>query len=504
MPFSRSRTLRRAILFPCVLVPGLGGTAVIERFHCSRTLAPESIVEPKAPVEPVVVEPLAAPAPSSMVAVAPKDPRAELRDWLKKNVPEGGEVIDDDGPNLGVVHTSRTGETFYKIAAAYIDLTNAYTNKELAGSIAKANAKLPWGALPEGTRVIVPRIVTSIPKTPSEGRLPWPEDKSLRGLYANSMYAGSVDLPAALDTMAARGMNAIVVDAKDVTGLYTYKSKIPLAVELDASKHSQIPSFARLVRVAHARDIRVIARIACFRDEWIGPRKGELAIQSKWGQPHRAPSKIVDWLDPANEQVQNYLLEVVQESLDAGVDEIQLDYVRYPTEGIGDADFKLKSRGLTPVGVITDFVKRVHEVTKKSNVPLSLDVFGVIAWNYKVDTDATGQDLTQLAPIVEALSPMVYPSHFADGFQGYEVPGDHPDIVGIGTKKAVVLLKSVEATTVVRPWVQAFPWKSPSFGAGYIAEQIKEAKNGGGVGWLAWNSGGEYGATFQALPSKKK
>jgi hypothetical protein len=497
-------------VLPCLLLPGLGGTAVIERFHCAQTMPHEASTqpaEPKAPIEPTLVEPVAAavPAPSSMVAIAPpKDPRAELREYLTRNLPEGGAIVEDDGPTLGVVHTCRAGETAYKIAASYVDLTTAYTNKELAAAIYKANSKLPSGELVEGTKVVIPRIVTSAPKSPSEARLPWPEDRSLRGLYANSMYAGSVDLPASLDTMAAHGMNAIVVDAKDVTGLFTYKSKIPLALELDASKHSQIPSLARLVRVAHARDIRVVARIACFRDEWVGPRRTELAVQAKGGGAHRAPSKIIDWLDPANEQVQTYLVAVVDEAIAAGVDEIQLDYVRYPTEGIGNADFKLKERGLTAVSVITDFVKRVHETTKKANVPLSLDVFGVVAWGYKVDTDATGQDLTELAPVVEAISPMVYPSHFAEGFHGYEVPGDHPDIVAIGTKKAVDLVKSIPATTAIRPWVQAFPWKSPSFGSTYIADQIRESKNGGGVGWLAWNSGGEYGATFQALPTKKK
>ncbi len=105
-----------------------------------------------------------------------------------------------------------------------------------------------------------------------------------------------------------------------------------------------------------------------------------------------------------------------------------------------------------------------------------------------------------LAPHIEALSPMVYPSHFANGFMGYEKPGDHADIVAIGTKRAVEEVKAVGAKTVVRSWVQAFPWKTTTFGPQYIADQIREAKVGGGVGWLAWNSGGEYGATFYAVP----
>src|SRR5205823_4921406 len=114
-----------------------------------------------------------------------------------------------------------------------------------------------------------------------------------------------------------------------------------------AIRFATVPSLSRLVRVAHARGIRVIARVACFRDEHLAPKHHELAVQSKHGGPHRAPSKIVDWLDPANELVQDYVIAVMQETLDAGVDEVQLDYVRYPTEGIGDADFKLASRGLT-------------------------------------------------------------------------------------------------------------------------------------------------------------
>ena len=78
------------------------------------------------------------------------------------------------------------------------------------------------------------------------------------------------------------------------------------------------------------------------------------------------------------------------------------------------------------------------------------------------------------------------------------------DVVAIGTKKFADEVKAVGANVVIRPWVQAFPWKTTSFGAKYIADQISEAKKGGGIGWLAWNSGGEYGATFGAVPVAKK
>lgn len=471
---------------------------------------PPSPVVVSTAAEAPTAEPPKAEPPKAEVVAAPEvkpapTPRELLRTWLLAHLPPGGSV-EDDGPTLSVVHTVQKGDNARAIAASYIDLTTNYAEGDLAAAMFKANPSAHFGALVVGQKVRIPNVVTEPVKTGNDARLGWPKEDSgaLRGIYANATMAGQASFPALLDRMAVHGMNALVIDSKDVTGFFTYPSKIPLAVEVHANKHTTITSFDRLTRFAHARGIRVIARVTCFRDENIGPQRHALAVQKKGGGAHVAPSKVIDWLDPANEQVQTYLLDVVDEALAAGVDEVQLDYVRYPTEGIWDADFHLKEKQATTAQVITDFIKRVHEHTQKANAALSLDVFGVVAWRDPRDIAATGQDLRMLAPHIEALSPMVYPSHFATGFMGYEKPGDHADIVAIGTKRAVEEVKAVGAKTVVRSWVQAFPWKTTSFGPQYIADQIREAKVGGGVGWLAWNSGGEYGATFYAVPPAKK
>lgn len=491
----------RLVCAAVVVLPGLDvSTNARLGFSCARET--ESLaVTPATPPKPTTASVAVAPPPPVKPALPPPETPAS---WLAKQVPDGGKVVND-GPNLSVQHTAKEGETLLQLSAKYIDLTDFFSEGQLLHALEKQNPKAR-GKLAAGTTVTIPGIVQAIPKTGAEARLGWPKEDggSLRGIYANAWMAGLPTFPALLDQVAQKGMNALVLDAKDVTGQFTYPSKIPLAVEIGASKHATLPSFARVVRFAHARGIRVVARVSCFRDEWLGPRKGELAVQKKGGGPHVAPSKIVDWLDPTNEKVQQYLLDVIDESLEAGVDEIQLDYVRYPTEGVWDADFHLKEKGTTAREVITGFVKRVHEHTQKHQVPLSLDIFGVVAWRHGPDMDSTGQDIRMLAPHVEALSPMVYPSHFAVGFQGYEKPGDHPDIVAIGTKKAVEEVEAIGAKTVIRPWVQAFPFRTTSFGTGYVREQMIEAKKGGGVGWLAWNSGGEYGATLAAVTGLKK
>jgi hypothetical protein len=292
-------------------------------------------------------------------------------------------------------------------------------------------------------------------------------------------------------------MNSIVLDVKDISGTLTYPTEVPLANRVRATQYATLPSLARFVEVAHARQIRVIARIACFHDEWVAPRRRDLAIRNKHGGAHVGPSGRADWLDPQNPEVRAYLLGLVDEAIAKGVDEVQLDYVRYPTEGILGADFHLENK--TTVDVITDFVKTVHQHTHSHNVPLSLDVFGVVAWQHDVDTAATGQDLAQLAPYVEVLSPMVYPSHFTPGFAGFDEPGDHPEVVRIGTSQAKAVAAAANPQIVMRPWVQAFPFRSPHFGVAYIADEIREAQLAGGLGFLAWNAGGEYGATLAAV-----
>jgi hypothetical protein len=203
-----------------------------------------------------------------------------------------------------------------------------------------------------------------------------------------------------------------------------------------------------------------------------------------------------EWLDPNNVAAQDYLLAIVDETLATGVDEIELDYVRYPTEGIAHADFAL--RGTKTTEVIAGFVERVHELTREAGVPLSLDLFGVVAWQRAVDVRATGQDLARLGPLVEAISPMVYPSHFREGFNGYADPGAHPEVVAFGTKQAEVVLRKSGSTAVVRPWIQAFPWHAAGYSSTYVAQEIAQARAARGVGWLAWNAGGYYNEVFAA------
>ena len=217
-------------------------------------------------------------------------------------------------------------------------------------------------------------------------------------------------------------------------------------------------------------------------------------------QPWRENGKLV-WSDPSNLRVQDYDLALARFVAGSGADEIQFDYVRFPAEGDQkDAQFAfMKSHPQWQrADVIADFLSRAYSELHPSGVLLSLDVFGVMAWQRSVDLNHTGQDITRMAKFCDVLSPMIYPSHFF-GMDGYKRPGDAPEHF-ISTSMQRFEKVTQGSGVVLRPWLQAFAWRTPSYSPEYIETQVKVAKNNGGVGFLFWNARNDYGRPFAAMP----
>ncbi|HVH48212.1 MAG TPA: putative glycoside hydrolase, partial [Labilithrix sp.] len=264
-------------------------------------------------------------------------------------------------------------------------------------------------------------------------------------------------------------------------------------------------SYARAVRFAHDRGVRVIARVSCFNDAFMAKAHPGMAIRGISGHPYRN-----GWLDPQNERAQEYVIDLAKEAIEAGADEIQLDYVRFPVTGMKNIDFGLdtKKDPNAKIDVISRFVDRVHAVTRAHGVPLSLDVFGVIAFGKKVDMQNLGQDPAELAKRAEFLSAMVYPSHYDPGFMGLEEPGDHPELVGLGVKHMLAEMEErgvdPDKSAKIRPWLQAMRHKSSNYGPGYIQEEIRTGDKAGGSGWLLWNPGQIYDVAWRAVQKPRE
>lgn len=432
-----------------------------------------------------------APLEAKGAATATAAPRADdLAAYFEKNVPTGGAV--EGGDALKIVHTVAPGDTYAALAAAYLELTEIYTATELARAIEKKNPSLA-----AGSKIEIPSILTRAPRDPREEKLGWPEDKALRALFMTGPFVAMrwVD---SLDKMAARGFNAVILDAKDYQGPVTYPTKAKIAAEIGAAAKPSIPNLARAIRFAHWRGIRVSLRIPCFHDPMADKkaRDGRLSLKSATtGQPVH-----IDWLDPTNVEAQDYAIEIAKEGIEAGADEINLDYVRFPVH-ITDRFAKLPDPSKRS-NMIRDFVKRVHAETKPAGVMLSLDLFGVTATGARSDIDRLGQDIATVGPEAEVIMPMVYPSHYDKGYNGWEHPGDHPEIVGIGTKAAIAQLDRVKAKTVVRAWLQAFSWRTNIYGSKYVVDQAQSAEKNGGIGWAMWSPACEYSAVYNGFPVK--
>jgi hypothetical protein len=156
--------------------------------------------------------------------------------------------------------------------------------------------------------------------------------------------------------------------------------------------------------------------------------------------------------------------------------------------------------------VITSFLKKAYAELHPTGVLLSLDVFGVMAWQRPVDLAHTGQDIVGMAHYCDALSPMIYPSHFF-GMDNIAHPGDEPaHFIGESMARFELITHPTgDLTTgvVIRPWLQAFHWRTKTYSPEYIKIQVETAKEKGGIGFLFWNAANDYSKPYEAMPEMK-
>jgi len=160
-----------------------------------------------------------------------------------------------------------------------------------------------------------------------------------------------------------------------------------------------------------------------------------------------------------------------------------------------------KPHGLQRSDVIAGFLKKAYAELHPTGVLLSLDVFGVMAWQRQVDLSHTGQDIVQMARYCDVLSPMIYPSHFF-GMDNIPHPGDEPaHFIGESMDRFELITKG--SGVVIRPWLQAFHWRTKTYSPEYIKIQVETARTKGGIGFLFWNAANDYSKPFVAMPEMK-
>ena len=393
------------------------------------------------------------------------------------------------------VHTVKRGESIPSVLRSYISKTSYMTVAELEVAFREANQKPQGVNLKPEEQVVIPGYLF---EPIVEKSVPMAKDAEVRAIYLTGTMAGSARGISVIRRWRELGGNSVVFDIKDSDGSINIPFEHPFAPK---NRNIPIPNLPKFVRFLHSLDLHAIARVALFRDDNIARHHGEYAVQSKrTQQPWRENGKLV-WTDPSRREVQEYNLALAKTAAAAGVDEIQFDYVRFPAEGDQkDAQFAFMKQQppITRADVIAKFLEHAHSELRPMGVLLSLDVFGIMAWQRSVDLNHTGQDIVRMAPHCDVLSPMIYPSHFF-GMDGYARPGDAPEhFIGVSMERFGKI--TAGSGVVLRPWLQAFRWRTPTYSPKYIQAQVKVAKEKGGIGFLFWNAANDYSKPFAAMP----
>lgn len=343
------------------------------------------------------------------------------------------------------------------------------------------------------------------PNADIEPQKPLPnQPKEIKAIYATGWSAGAPSkIDYLINLIKETELNAIIIDIKDFSGYIAYDINL-LEVEKYKAKEVKIKKINSLIKRLHDENIYVIARITVFQDPVLANARPDLAIHSKLklqanninisnlaikqlnNKTLWLDHKKLVWIDPAAKDAWNYNIAIAKDAANRGFDELNFDYIRFASDGnLNDMIFPFYNDKTPKNEIIKNFFSYLREKTKGAKI--SADLFGLSTINN--DDLGIGQVIEDSYRYFDYVSPMVYPSHYANGFLGYKNPAQYPyEVIKYSMESALKRLNNYElgitnnATTTfiensqliinksqLRPWLQDF-----DLGADYNAEMIKK------------------------------
>ena len=292
----------------------------------------------------------------------------------------------------------------------------------------------------------------------------------VKGIYATSWSAGnSKKINELISIIKKNNLNSIVIDIKDYSGYLAYDIPIEEAKIAGALSQTKIKSINELIQKLHSENIYVIARVTVFQDPVFAKAYPQHAIKNKSTGQIWKDNKGLSWIDPASKNYWNYIIKISRDASNRGFDEINFDYIRFPSDGdLKNITYPFWDEKTPQKEIIKEFFSYLRK--ELNDIKISADVFGLT-------TIASGSDLG-IGQIIEdaylnfdAVCPMIYPSHFASGSFGYKNPADYPyEVIRSSLEEA---LRKIQNTTssksLIRPWLQVF-----DLGARYDNKKIQD------------------------------
>ena len=349
--------------------------------------------------------------------------------------------------------------------------------------------------------------------------------RQVKAIYMTQCVVGTPSFRDSLVSLIEETeLNSVVIDIKDYTGSIAFPSENPLLKDTTLL-HCGARDMREFIGRLHEKGIYVIGRITVFQDPLYTKLHPELAVKkasatSTVWQDYKGLS----FIDVSAKPYWDYIIAISTEAHGLGFDELNYDYVRFPSDGnMKDISYPY-SGARVKAEALESFFAHLYGELKEAGAVLSADLFGYTTTN--TDDLGIGQLLERALPYFDYVMPMVYPSHYNSGFIGIEKPATRPyEVVeysmGEAVRRATELAsaKNTTSTTTdmlylrtqankghgtispsqLRPWLQDF-----DLGAVYTPEmvrtQIQATYDVGLTSWALWDAGNTY--TREALLSE--
>lgn len=394
---------------------------------------------------------------------------------------------------------------------AGINKANVEKAPEVKGvqKIAQIGGELSTPPTQEKPRVVEPEIVVTHVKTP----------EPLKAVYMSACYASAPSLRARLVKMIDETeLNAVVIDVKDFSGTISYYPTDPKLAETKGTG-CRVKDMKAFVASLHEKGIYAIARITVFQDPYYTKAHPELAVKRASDGGTWKDRKGLAFIDVSAKPYWDYIARLALDTYALGFDEINFDYIRFPSDGnMKDIAFAWTGKQ-TKAAALENFYSYLSQAVKPSGAVISADLFGMTTTN--TDDLNIGQVLERAMPYFDYLAPMVYPSHYPPNFNGWKNPNHYPyDLikfvmtrgadravaktttvehfggVRVGTTTPAVYTKDVYPRGKMRPWLQDFNYGG-IYGPAEVRAQIKATYDSGLTSWMLWDPANKY--TLSAL-----
>ncbi|HSF87510.1 MAG TPA: putative glycoside hydrolase [Acidimicrobiia bacterium] len=314
------------------------------------------------------------------------------------------------------------------------------------------------------------------------------EPRDIRALRVSGDKAADPDVWAGLLELADQSVvNAFVIDTKDEGGWVYHESAVPTVSEIGALNSNFLYDVEQVIADMDAHGLYKITRITTFQDNFLSRARPEIAVRDNTTGGVWRNYKDIGWLDATDRGAWEYPLALAQEACELGFDEIQFDYVRFPSDG--DISTIEVDGGYTEevrVATIQAFLEEAHALLNPMGCAVAADIFAITLtsdWD-----EGIGQRPEVLSTAIDVLSPMIYTYTYAPGWNGYEDPDEHAvELVTLALDSGIPRDRGF---SIYRPWIQTWQLNAAEIMA--VQDVVEERE----LGWMIWSANTQYDTSF--------